>query len=85
MYIPKDINRRLKEEAKRSGRTNIDGMVVAPVWSKLFLQADYVIAKQADEIERLREALADIANIVNPYEDGETMQEIAREALKEKE
>jgi hypothetical protein len=39
----------------------------------------------ADEIARLREALADIANIVNPYEDGETMQEIARDALKEKE
>ena len=39
----------------------------------------------ADEIERLREALADIANIVNPYEDGDTMQEIARDALKEKE
>jgi PHD/YefM family antitoxin component YafN of YafNO toxin-antitoxin module len=38
-----------------------------------------------DEIERLREALADIANIVNPYEDGDTMQEIARAALKEKE
>lgn len=37
------------------------------------------------EIERLRDALADIANIVNPYEDGDTMQEIARAALKEKE
>jgi len=37
------------------------------------------------ENERLREALADIANIINPYEDGDTMQEIAREALKEKE
>lgn len=35
-----------------------------------------------DEIERLREALSDIANIVNPYEDGDTMQEIARAALK---
>jgi hypothetical protein len=38
-----------------------------------------------EQIERSREALADIANIVNPYEDGDTMQEIAREALKEKE
>jgi len=37
------------------------------------------------QIERSREALADIANIVNPYEDGDTMQEIARDALKEKE
>ena len=36
----------------------------------------------AQEIERLREALNDIANIVNPYEDGDTMQEIARAALK---
>ena len=39
----------------------------------------------ADEIERLREALADIANIVNPYEEGDTMQEIARSALQQKE
>jgi regulator of replication initiation timing len=41
--------------------------------------------KLKTENEQLREALADIANIVNPYEDGDTMQEIAREALKEKE
>ena len=45
---------------------------------------DLIKAKD-EEIERLREALADIANIVNPYEDGDTMQEIARAALKEKE
>jgi len=62
MYIPKDINRRLKEEAKRAGRTNMEGLVVAPAWSKLFLQADYVIAKQANEIERLRETLQTICN-----------------------
>ena len=42
---------------------------------------DFILAKDA-EIERLREALSDIANIVNPYEDGDTMQEIARAALK---
>lgn len=35
------------------------------------------------EIKRLREALADIANIVNPYEEGDTMQEIARSALQQ--
>ena len=41
-------------------------------------------AKEAEaKIERLREALADIANIINPYEDGDTMQEIARAALRE--
>ena len=39
----------------------------------------------ADEIERLREALADIANIINPYEEGDIMQEIARSALQQKE
>ncbi len=60
MDIPKDINKCLKKEAKLAGRTNREGLVVAPVWSKLFLQADYVISKQADEIERLREALKDI-------------------------
>jgi cell division protein FtsB len=38
---------------------------------------------QAAENKRLREALADIANIINPYEDGDTMQEIARAALGE--
>lgn len=58
MYIPKYINKLLKEEAKRAGRTNMEGLVVAPAWSKLFLQADYVIAKQADEIERLRDCEA---------------------------
>lgn len=57
MYIPKDINKTLKEEAKRAGRTNREGLVVAPVWSKLFLQADYVITKQAKEINRLQKAL----------------------------
>jgi prophage maintenance system killer protein len=36
-----------------------------------------------EENARLREALADIANIINPYEDGDTMQEIARAALGE--
>jgi cell division protein FtsB len=40
---------------------------------------------QTKENERLREALADIANIINPYEDGGTMQEIARAALEGKE
>ncbi len=40
---------------------------------------------QTKENERLREALADIANIINPYEDGDTMQEIARAALEGKE
>jgi len=39
--------------------------------------------KAADEIERLREALSDIASIINPYEDADTMQEIARVALKQ--
>lgn len=43
------------------------------------------LIKMQKENARLREALADIANIVNPYEDGDTMQEIARDALKEKE
>jgi hypothetical protein len=38
-----------------------------------------------DEIERLREALAEITNIVNPQYYGAEIQEIAREALKEKE
>jgi hypothetical protein len=57
MYIPKDINKTLKEEAKRAGRTNREGLVVAPAWSKLFLQADYVITKQAKEINRLQEVL----------------------------
>jgi hypothetical protein len=38
---------------------------------------------QAAENKRLRESLADIANIINPYEDGDTMQEIARAALGE--
>lgn len=57
MYIPKDINKCLKHEAKLAGRINNDGLVVAPAWSKLFLQADYVITKQAKEIERLRKAL----------------------------
>jgi hypothetical protein len=37
----------------------------------------------ANEIERLREALSDIASMVNPYEDADTMQEIARVALKQ--
>jgi hypothetical protein len=57
MYIPKDINKTLKEEAKRAGRTNREGLVVATVWSKLFLQADYVITKQAKEINRLQKIL----------------------------
>lgn len=61
MYIPKDINKCLKQEAKLAGRTNMEGLVVAPAWSELFLQADYVIAKQADEIERLREDLMKVA------------------------
>jgi hypothetical protein len=42
-----------------------------------------VVDWQAAENKRLREALADIANIINPYEDGDTMQEIARAALRE--
>jgi hypothetical protein len=45
---------------------------------------DNILKDSKKIIEQLREALADIANIVNPYEDGDTMQEIAREALKEK-
>jgi hypothetical protein len=43
-----------------------------------------IASEAADEIERLREALADISNIINPYEDGDTMQEIARVALEGK-
>jgi hypothetical protein len=54
MYIPKDISKCLKHEAKLAGRINNDGLVVAPVWSKLFLQADYVIKKQVEDIEQLR-------------------------------
>jgi len=63
-----------------------------PAWSVDFDSSRYPVTayrviKKADasEIEQLREALADIANIINPYEDGDTMQEIARAALKEKE
>lgn len=41
------------------------------------------ITNDYKEIRRLREALADIANIVNPYEEGDTMQEIARSALQQ--
>ena len=45
-----------------------------------------VALRRADEIERLREALTEIANISNIHNDyGDIMQEIAREALKEKE
>ena len=54
MYIPKDINKCLNREAKSAGRINNDGLVVAPAWSKLFLQANYVIRKQFKKIELLR-------------------------------
>ena len=90
MYIPKYINKLLKEEAKRAGRTNVEGLVVAPAWSKLFLQADYVIAKQADEIERLRKILSTVLEACEDVNspDRKVREEIARtvgKAMKEKE
>jgi Asp/Glu/hydantoin racemase len=60
----------------------IEGYMIAWFSDAMMAMHDHLYKT---EIVKLREALADIANIVNPYEDGDTMQEIARDALKEKE
>lgn len=49
----------------------------------LIIECRAEITRLSAENERLRGALADVANTANPYEDGDQMQETARAALKE--
>jgi hypothetical protein len=74
--LTKQVSTMIETITMQSSATPIEKSVIG-----LLSDCRHAIDLANTEIERLREALADIANIINPYEDGDTMQEIARAAL----